>query len=122
MKEVNKEENLENEKPKRKRISKVEEETKLADVAEEAPKKIVLKEKKKTKDVEEISEAPKVVLESVVEETPEVIKIDFKKDKTEKKPFKPNAKGPKKKQEVDLFGDSAEEMDNEIMPANEVNE
>jgi|694.fasta_scaffold21682_5 transcription termination factor Rho len=126
MKEVNKEENLENEKPKRKRISKVEEEeTKLADVAdvaEEAPKKIVLKQKKKIKEVEEVSDTPEVVLESVVEETPEVIKIDFKKEKTEKNPFKPTTKSPKKKQEVDLFGDSAEEMDNEVMPSNEATE
>ena len=47
MKEVNKEENLENEKPKRKRISKSEETNKLEDIVEEAPKKIVLKDKKK---------------------------------------------------------------------------
>lgn len=121
MKEVNKEENLENEKPKRKRISKVEEEeTKLADVAEEAPKKIVLKEKKKIKEVEEVSDTPEVVSEPVVEETPEVIKIDFKKEKTEKKPFKPNVKGAKKKSEVDLF--ATPEKEDEIMPSNEATE
>lgn len=121
MKEVNKEENLENEKPKRKRISKVEEEeTKLVDVAEEAPKKIVLKEKKKIKEVEEVSDTPEVVSEPVVEETPEVIKIDFKKEKTEKKPFKPNVKGAKKKSEVDLF--ATPENEDEIMPSNEATE
>ncbi len=120
MKEVNKEENLENEKPKRKRISKPEETNKLEDVVEEAPKKIVLKEKKKINEVEDISKISEVESLSLTEDVSEVINSDFNKDKMGKKPFKPNIKGSKKKQESDLFRVSEDEMDNEIMPANEV--
>jgi transcription termination factor Rho len=120
MKEVNKEENLENEKPKRKRISKSEETNKLEDIVEEAPKKIVLKDKKKINEVEDISKISEVELLSLVEDVPEVINSDFNKDKMGKKPFNPNIKGPKKKQESDLFRVSEDDMDNEIMPANEV--
>jgi len=120
MKEVNKEENLENEKPKRKRISKSEETNKLEDIVEEAPKKIVLKDKKKINEVEDISKISEVESLSLVEDVPEVINSDFNKDKMGKKPFNPNIKGPKKKQESDLFRVSEDDMDNEIMPANEV--
>lgn len=118
MKEVNKEENLENEKPKRKRISKPEETNKSEDIVEEAPKKIVLKEKKKINEVEDISKISEVESLSLAEDVSEVINSDFNKDKMRKKPFKPNIKGSKKKQESDLFRGSEDEMDNEIMPAN----
>lgn len=122
MKEVNKEENLENEKPKRKRISKVvEEEANKVDAAEEAPKKIVLKEKRKTKESEETTISQIESNTPEVEEVPEVIKIDFKKEPIEKKSFKPQSKSPKKKQEVDLFAGGMEEIDETILPAGEEN-
>lgn len=124
MKEVNKEENLENEKPKRKRLAKVSEDiTPPIDAVEEAPKKIVLKEKKKAKEPEtsEPIEAAEEQTAVVVEETPEVIKIDFKKEKVEKKPFnKTGPKGGKKKENVDLF--DAPENEEEVMPSNEATE
>jgi hypothetical protein len=124
MKEVNKEENLENEKPKRRRLAKVSEDiTPPIDAVEEAPKKIVLKEKKKAKEPEtsEPIDASEEQTPVVIEETPEVIKIDFKKEKVEKKPFnKTGSKGGKKKENVDLF--DAPENEEEVMPSNEATE
>ena len=124
MKDPNQEEKLENEKPKRKRISKVaiEEIAPSIEEAEETPKKIVLKEKKKTKEVE-INEIPNTVeVQNSKEEenNPEVVKIDFKKEAITKKPFKQNTRSKNKNTEVDLF--ATPESESEAMPSNEATE